>query len=139
MINTYLNIRMFTTPKTTAQGTFFQRAPNDNAFGKVFRNNMDRNSFGADMEISTLEKQLTMMISNSDRAIFYPHQKISETQKYKNCKVSKTLIYYMINCSLTKTCKLILDRNGLGSRNGINRNTNYQRLAIWNFYEASYF
>ena len=92
MINTYLNIRMVTTPNTTAQGTFFQRAPNDNAFGKVFRNNMDRNSFGADMEISTLEKQLAMMISNSDTAIFYPHQKISETQKYKNCKVSKTLI-----------------------------------------------
>ena len=92
LINTFFNIRMVTTPNTTAQGTLFRRAPNGNAFGRVFRNNMDRNSFGADMEISTLEKQLALMTSNSDTAIFYPHQKISETQKYKNCKVSKTLI-----------------------------------------------
>ena len=83
---------MVTTPITNAQGTFFLRAPNDNAFGKVFRNNMDRNSFGADMQISTLEKQLALMISNSDTGIFYPHQKISDTQKYKNCEVSKTQI-----------------------------------------------
>ena len=83
---------MVTAPKTTAQGTYFINAPNHNAFGKVFLNNMDRNSFGADMEISTLEKQLALMTSNSDTAIFYPHQKISETQKYKICKVSKILI-----------------------------------------------
>ena len=85
---------MVTTPNTTAQGTFFRNAPNGNAFGRVFRNNMDRNSFSADMEISTLEKQLVLMTSNGNTAIFNYHQKISETQKYKNCEVSKRFIIH---------------------------------------------
>ena len=85
---------MVTAPNTTALGVYFIKAPNDSAFEKVFLNNMDRNSFSVDMEISTLEKQLALMISNGDTAIFHAHQKISEMQKYKNCKVSKRLIQF---------------------------------------------
>ena len=55
---------MITAPTTTAQGATFIKAPNDSAFSKVFLNNMDRNSFGVDMERSTIDKQLAQMISN---------------------------------------------------------------------------
>ena len=80
---------MVTEPKTNAIGAAFTKAPNDSAFGKVFLNNMDSNSFGNDMEASTVEKQIAFMISNSKTAIFYFHGKISGTQAYKNCHVSK--------------------------------------------------
>ena len=80
---------MITAPNTTAQGATFIKAPNDSAFSKVFLNNMDRNSFGGDMERRTIDKQLAQMISNGKTAIFHIHDILSEMQKYKNCEVSK--------------------------------------------------
>ena len=86
---------MITAPTTTAQGATFIKAPNDSAFSKVFLNNMDRNSFGVDMERSTIDKQLAQMISNGKTAIFHIHDILSEMQKYKNCEVSKKVIHFL--------------------------------------------
>ena len=76
-------------PKTTVQGAIFIKAHKDSTFGRVFKNNMDQNSFGNDMEKSTIEKQLALMITNGKTAIFHIHDIISEMDKYKNCEVSK--------------------------------------------------
>ena len=83
-----MNIRIVTGPKTNAIGDIFTKASNHSAFGKVFLNNMDGNSFGNDLEGSTIEKQIALLISNSKTAIFHYNSKLSETQGYRNCEVS---------------------------------------------------
>ena len=85
---------MLTSANTTRGAQTFINAPNNTAFGKAYLNNMDRNSFSSDLKKITIEKQIASMISNGDTAIFHAHQKISEMQKYKNCKVSKRLIQF---------------------------------------------
>ena len=80
---------MVTGPINAMQGVAFTKAPYDSTFGRVFQNNMDRNSFSSDLERSTLEKLLALMISNGKTATFHVHDIISETQKYMTCKVSK--------------------------------------------------
>ena len=80
---------MLTRPKTGTTGATFIKAPYDSAFGKVFLNNMDANSFSTDLERNTIERQIAFMISNSKTAMFYVHGKMSETQAFRNCQVSK--------------------------------------------------
>ena len=87
---------MVTGPTTFVQGAAFIKAPNDSAFGKVFLNNMDWNSFSSDAERNTIEEQIALMISNGKTAIFHVYEKLSETQEYRNCQVSKKLIYFLI-------------------------------------------
>ena len=79
---------MVTGPTTTLQGAAFTKASNDSAFGKVFLNNMDRNSFSSDMEKNAMEKLIALMVSNSKTAIFHFAGAISQTQQYKKCQVS---------------------------------------------------
>ena len=74
---------MLTSANTTRGARTFINAPNNTAFGKVFINNMDRNSF-----ISDMEKRLAMMIPNGKTAIYgKTYGKIVQMQKYKNCEV----------------------------------------------------
>ena len=75
---------MLTRPKTGTTGATFIKAPYDSAFGKVFLNNMDKNSFSADTK-----NQIATMISNRKTALFSTHSTISKRQEYINCMVSK--------------------------------------------------
>ena len=80
---------MLTAANTTRGAQTFMKAPNNTAFGKVFQNNMDRNSFASDMEEKTIEKQIELTFSNSKTAIFHFNGEISEKLQYRNCQVSK--------------------------------------------------
>ena len=80
---------MLTPANTTRGAQTFMKAPNNTAFGKVFLNNMDRNSF-----IGDKEKRLAMMISNAETAIFgKTYGKIVQMQRYKNCQVLLKKLY----------------------------------------------
>ena len=80
---------MLTSANTTRGAQTFMKAPNNTAFGKIFINNMDRNSF-----ISDKEKRLAMMISNAETAIFgKTYGKIVQMQRYKNCQVLLKKLY----------------------------------------------
>ena len=83
-MNTFLNIRMVTSQKNGAIGDAFIKAPNDSAFGKVFLNNMDKNSFNRN-----ITNQIASMISNRKTAMFSTHSIMSRRQEYINCMVSK--------------------------------------------------
>ena len=82
---------MLTAPKTGTIGASFIKAPNDSTYGKVFRNNMDWNSFS---NSSNMKNQIATMILNSKTAMFDMHTRISETEEYRNCSVSKEFIYF---------------------------------------------
>ena len=82
---------MVTAPNTTALGAYFLKAPKDSAFGKVFLNNMDSNSFSSDMEKNAMEKLIALMLSNSKTAMYNIHDTISAMQEYRNCQVGKKL------------------------------------------------
>ena len=74
---------MLTSANTTRGAQTFINAPNNTAFGKVFINNMDRNSF-----ISDKEKRLALMTPNGKKAIFgKTYGKIVQMKEYKNCEV----------------------------------------------------
>ena len=75
---------MVTASNTTVIGATFTKSPKDSAFGKVFLNNMDKNSFSADTK-----NQIASMISNRKTAFFSTHSAISRRQEYINCMVSK--------------------------------------------------
>ena len=79
---------MVTRPITDATGAIFTKAPNDSSFGKVFLNNMDKDSFS-----SNTKNQITSMISNGKIAMFDMHSIISRRQEYINCLVSKNLVH----------------------------------------------
>ena len=74
---------MVTGPINAMQGVAFTNAPYDSTFGKVFQNNMDRNSFSSDTK-----NQIALMISNSKTAMFYSHSAVVFEQEYANCQVN---------------------------------------------------
>ena len=74
---------MITGSNMSSDGATFTKAPNDSAFGKVFLNNMDRNSFSSDTK-----NQIALMISNSKTAMFYSHSAVVFEQEYANCQVN---------------------------------------------------
>ena len=78
-----LNNRMLTDSNMGAIGAAFTKAPKDSVFGKVFNNNMDRNSFSSDTK-----NQIALMISNSKTAMFYSHSAVVFEQEYANCQVN---------------------------------------------------
>ena len=86
---------MVTGPTTTMQGVAFTKATNGSAFGKVFHNNMDWNLFIASS--AKIKKHIATMVSNSHSktAMFDMPTRISETQEYRNCSVSKQFIYFL--------------------------------------------
>ena len=75
---------MVTSSNSTSIGASFTKAPNDSLFGKVFRNNMDSNSFSSDTN-----KQISLTILNGRTAIFQMHTAIVAEQEYTNCQVYK--------------------------------------------------
>ena len=125
---------MITAANTTRGAQTFMKAPNNTAFGKVFINNMDRNSF-----ISDKEKRLALMTPNGKKAIFgKTYGKIVQMKEYKNCEVPlKKLYVSKIYYSLNELCNMFLDRDSLGNKHGITKYTNYERITLWNFYEAN--
>ena len=82
---------MVTASNTSSVGAAFTKAPNDSAFGKVFLNNMDSNSFTSDTK-----KQIVLIILNSKTAIFNIDSALAAEQEYTNCQVNKNLkdIFY---------------------------------------------
>ena len=101
VINTLLNNRMLTNSNMGAIGAAFTKAPKDSVFGKVFRNNMDMNSFSSDTK-----KQIALMISNSKTAMFYSHSAVVAEQEYTNCQVK-------INSKHMSSYKNIIAQNNL--------------------------
>ena len=81
---------MVTASNTSSVGATFTKAPNDSAFGKVFHNNMDRNSFTSDTKA-----QIALIILNSKTAIFNIHSALVVEQEYTNCKVNKNSRYFI--------------------------------------------
>ena len=75
---------MLTVGSIGAIGSLFTKASNLSAFGKVFLNNMDRNSFSFDTK-----KQIARMILNSKTAFFNDHNEIVAQKEYINCQVKK--------------------------------------------------
>ena len=98
---------MVTTSNTSSVGAAFTKAPNDSAFGKVFLNNMDRNSFTSDTK-----KQIALIILNSKTAIFNIHSALVAEQEYKNCQVNKKPKFIFYKNFIVQS-NLILDREGL--------------------------
>ena len=77
-------------------GAAFRQASNDSPYGKVFRNNMDSNSFAKDSEKNTIDRQIEFMISKSKTVMFYYHESISGTLAYKDCWVSENCYSLLI-------------------------------------------
>ena len=80
---------MITTSNTTAVGAMFPNAPNDSAFGKVFLNNMDGNSFN-----SNSKKQIALMILKGKTAFFNEHREVV-SQQDSNCQVNNSKVFYL--------------------------------------------
>ena len=97
---------MVTAPKTSSTGAAFTKAPNDSAFGKVFLNNMDENSFSIDTK-----RQIALMILNSKTAFFNDHTEVVAQQEYSNCQVKKIKI--VSSKKFIDYRNIILDREGL--------------------------
>ena len=75
---------MLTDSTETSTGASFTKAVKDDAFNKVFHNNMDKNSFNDD-----IDGQIELMISNSKTAYYRGHDAILFQKEYKNCLVCK--------------------------------------------------
>ena len=93
---------MLTAANTTRGAQTFIKAPNNTAFGKVYLNNMDENSFRKNNY--GFQNQIELMISNRKTALFYPHSRVSEVPEYRNCLVSKIT---MIHSSIIRFHKII--------------------------------
>ena len=105
-----MNIRMVTTSNTTTIGAMFTNAPNDSAFGRVFLNNTDENSFNSDTK-----KQIALMISNSKTAMFYSHSAVVAEQEYTNCQVKINSKHMSSYKNIIAQNNLSLDRESLAS------------------------
>ena len=66
-----------------ASSVIFSRASSLNVFSKVFHNNMDENSFNGDNQ-----KQIEVMMSQSETAYFISTGMVRNSYEYKSCKVS---------------------------------------------------
>ena len=75
---------MLTGYKTDGTAALFTKASSHNAFGKVYLNNMDENSFSSDSK-----KQIRQMFSNSKTAFFMDHNEMIAQKEYRNCMVKK--------------------------------------------------
>lgn len=75
---------MLTGYKTDGTAALFTKASSHNAFGKVYLNNMDENSFSSDSK-----KQIRQMFSNSKTAFFMDHNEMVAQKEYSNCMVKK--------------------------------------------------
>ena len=109
---------MLTSSNSTSIGATFMKAPNDSLFGKVFRNNMDSNSFSSDTN-----KQISLTILNGRTAIFQMHTAIVAEQEYTNCQVNKNSKenFVRISCYFKIMCFQIerVWRNKYGLNQGI--------------------
>ena len=83
--NVYILIRLLTGPKSGSLEASFVGAPKESIFGKVFRNNMDKDSINSD-----IQKMINLAISNSKTTLYISEQLIKNSEEYKNCQVIKT-------------------------------------------------
>ena len=80
------------TESNSAVEASFKTAPKESMFGKVFQNNLDKDSFSSD-----IKSQLELMIKNSQTAFYCNRNYITETKEYKDCQVSKSIqIFFVI-------------------------------------------
>ena len=100
---------MLTSSNSTPLGAAFTKAPNDSLFGKVFRNNMDSNSFSSDTN-----KQISLTILNGRTAIFQTHSAMVAEQEYTNCQIYKNSKENFAKNFILLS--FILDREGLAQQ-----------------------
>ena len=70
-----------------ASSVMFSRASSTNVFNKVFRNNMDDNSFNGDNQ-----RQIDLIMSESETAYFISTGMVRNSYEYKSCKVYLVVI-----------------------------------------------
>ena len=70
-----------------ASSVIFSRASSTNVFNKVFRNNMDDNSFNGDNQ-----RQIDLIMSESETAYFISTGMVRNSYEYKSCKVYLVVI-----------------------------------------------
>ena len=70
-----------------ASSVMFSRASSTNVFNKVFRNNMDDNSFNGDNQ-----RQINLIMSQSETAYFISTGMVRNSYEYKSCKVYLVVI-----------------------------------------------
>ena len=73
---------MLTGSVDSAHGAVFKKASKESDFGQVFENNMDPDSFN----INTT-RQIELILSNIQHALFYTCGTVRKTKAYENCKV----------------------------------------------------
>ena len=82
---------MLTGATDSAPGTVFTQASEKSGFGQVFQKNMDMNSFYGDTY-----KPIEVILSKSQHAFFYDQADVRNSEEYKNCQVSRTLILQFV-------------------------------------------
>ena len=80
---------MLTSATDSGPGTLFTQASERSGFGKVFKNNMDKNSFFADMN-----RPIELILSKSQHAFFYDQTAVMNSEAYKYCQVKKIPIFF---------------------------------------------
>ena len=61
----------------------FTKVPKESVFGKVFQNNLDKNSFS-----SNIKRQIELTLKNSQTAFYCNRNYITEAKEYKDCQVN---------------------------------------------------
>ena len=79
-----------TASKSTATAKVFSSSPPESGFGKVYRNNINNNSFTQNQQ-----QALKMVTTNSETALFYNAVAIRNSDEILTCKV----IYLIIKIS----------------------------------------
>ena len=86
------------TESNSAVEASFKTAPKESMFGKVFQNNLDKDSFSSD-----IKSQIELTIKNSQTAFYCNRNYITETKEYKDCQVSKSIqIFFVIEYLIFK-------------------------------------
>ena len=96
---------MLTDSKESANGAIFHLSSPNSAFGKVYQNNMDENSYRGKETMQTA-------LSNPRTAVWYSYYAAGDTKEYLDCKVRSmrgSLIFIHLN-RLLDLVLLCLDR-----------------------------
>ena len=80
---TFQNFRMITTTEDHATGAVFRQAAPNTAFGKVFSNNMDNESF-----VGEPSTGLSLILNNSKTATYQFQGDAMTSPELNNCLVS---------------------------------------------------
>ena len=77
---------------TSAPAKMFLNAPPQSGFGKVYRNNMNKDSF-----IQSQQQALKMLTTKSETALFYTAAAIRDSEELLTCKVLHLIIKILSN------------------------------------------